>query len=75
MFVNCIDTAVLCVSLYIQRKGNKMTNTIEELEQLLANAYELRKKAYKLRAPKFVTSDLNNQINSLRFQIVELQNA
>ena len=52
-----------------------MNTTIKELEELLENAYALRKRAYQVRAPKFVTSDLNNQINSLRAQIVELENA
>jgi hypothetical protein len=52
-------------------KGKQMENyTITELEELLANAYTQRKQAYAMRAPKFVTSAINNQITSLRLAIV-----
>lgn len=45
--------------------------TVEQLEELLANAYAQRKQAYKVRAPRFVTSSINNQITELRLALVK----
>jgi hypothetical protein len=48
--------------------------SIEQLEELLTNAYALRKQAYKVRAPKFMITSLNDQITEIRFALVEKGN-
>lgn len=50
-----------------------MNARIAELEAMIVRAYAQRKQAYKLRCPKFVTTDINNQIFSLTTELANLK--
>lgn len=43
-------------------KDNTMNYTIEELNEMIEAAHKQRRQAYRIRAPKFVTTSINNQI-------------
>ena len=43
-----------------------MNYTIKELTAMIETAHAQRAQAYKIRAPKFVTSSINNQIFELK---------
>lgn len=45
--------------------------SIEELEELLANAYAIRTRAYKQRAPRFFIQSINQDIRTLSDQLHE----
>ena len=47
-----------------------MTYTIDELTAMLETAYAQRKQAYKIRAPKFVTTAINNQIFDIKQMLI-----
>jgi hypothetical protein len=51
-------------------KDNVMTYTIDELTAMLETAYAQRKQAYKIRAPKFVTTAINNQIFDIKQMLI-----
>jgi hypothetical protein len=49
--------------------------TIEQLESLIQNAYDQRRRAYKVRAPRFVIQAINSQIRDLTADLVKMENA
>jgi hypothetical protein len=49
--------------------------SIEELESMIQTAYNQRRQAYKVRAPRFVINAINCQIRNLTADLVKLENA
>jgi hypothetical protein len=49
--------------------------TIEQLESMIQTAYNQRRQAYKIRAPRYVISAINHQIRKLTADLVHLENA
>ena len=68
------NTKLIYIGQAAQRKENKMY-TIEQLESLIQNAYDQRRRAYKVRAPRFVIQAINSQIRDLTADLVKMENA